>query len=139
MSSRQRIAALTMASVTAVGMCVAIADAPQAVADPCTGAAADAQPLPNQAFQIPSPSRIAPFNRPIGHRPAGANDSAPLPRLGQLPLAIMKPLIPPPMGQVNKSAAVAPVPPRPGAPAAPAPAAAAAPAPVPDAQPAPVP
>ena len=34
-----------------------------AQADPCTGAAATAQPLPEQAYQIPSPSRIAPFDR----------------------------------------------------------------------------
>jgi hypothetical protein len=133
MSPRQRIASLTMASVSVVGLCVAIA--PQANAEPCTGAAAAAQPLPNQRFQIPSPSRIAPFNRPLGHRPTGANDAAPLPRLGQLPLAIMKALIPPPMGQVNKSAAVAPVP-KPGVPAAAAPAP--APVPAPAAAPAPV-
>src|SRR6201746_1448536 len=134
MSPRHRITSLTMASVTVVGMCVAIA--PEANAEPCTGAAAAAQPLPNQRFQIPSPSRIAPFNRPLGHRPSGANDSAPLPRLGQLPLAIMKALIPPPMGQVNKSAAVVPVPPKPVTPPpAPVPVPAPAPAPVSSAPP----
>jgi len=118
MSPRQRIASLTMASVTAIGMCVMFA--PAASADPCTGAAAEAQPLPNQRVQIPSPSRFA-FSRPIGHRPAGANDAAPLPRLGQLPLAIMKALIPPPVGQVNKQAAVVPAPQPVPAAAAPAP------------------
>ncbi|BBZ74775.1 hypothetical protein MANY_01120 [Mycolicibacterium anyangense] len=112
--------------------------APPASAEPCQGASADAQPLPNQAFEIPNPSRIAPFDRPIGHKPAGANDEAPLPKLGQLPLAIIKALIPN-SGQVQKQGAVAPVKPGtttqtpPAAQQAPAP----APAPAPAAQPAP--
>lgn len=101
---------------------------PPASAEPCTGAAAAAQPLPNQAFRIPSPSAIAPFNRPIGHKPVGANDSAPLPKLGLLP-ALLKALTPPP-ATVQKQAAVVPTPkPVPAQQAAPAPAAAAAPAP----------
>jgi len=49
--------------------------------------------MANQAFRIPSPSAIAPFNRPIGHKPVGANDAAPLPKLGLLP-AILKALTP---------------------------------------------
>jgi len=64
-----------------------------AQADPCTGAAATAQPLPEQAYQIPSPSRIAPFDRPTGHRPAGTDDNAPSPKLGQL-MALLKAVIP---------------------------------------------
>ncbi len=72
----------------------------------------------------------------------GANDQAPLPRLGQLPLAILKALIPN-TGQVRQRAAVVPAPnpggaqPVPNA-AQPAPAPAAPqPAPAPAAQPAP--
>ena len=80
-----------------------------ASAEPCEGAAAAAQPQPNQAYQIPSPSRLAPFNRPLGHKPTGANDQAPLPKLGQLPLAILKALVPK-KAQVEKQAAVVPSP-----------------------------
>jgi hypothetical protein len=137
MSSRQRITSLSMASTLVAGLCVAITVAPPAVAEPCQGAAAAAQPLPNQAVQIPSPSALAPFQRPIGHKPVGANESAPLPKLGQLPLAILKALIPKPTqaatsaqaAQVEQQAAVVPAP-NPGgaqqvepAPAQPAPAA----------------
>lgn len=104
-------AAAAVALVLPLG--VSLAAAPAASAEPCEGAAAAARPLPGQAFQIPSPSALAPFNRPIGHKPAGANDQAPLPKLGQLPLAILKALIPaqqPQSGQVRQQAAVAPVP-----------------------------
>ena len=114
MSPRLRITSATVATVV-VGASLAIVTPPQALAEPCTGAAAAARPLPNQAFQIPNPSGIAPFNRPIGHKPAGANESAPAPKLGQLPLMIMKALIPGPVkqtqsGQVQQQAAVVPQP-----------------------------
>ena len=140
MSPRPRIASVSIASAAAVGLIVAVVVAPPAVADPCTGAAAAAQPLPNQAFEIPSPSGIAPFNRPIGHKPAGSNDAAPLPKLGLLP-ALLKALTPGPVpGQVQKQAAVVPTPNPAGtaqtpATAQPAPAPAAAPAPVPSGPP----
>jgi hypothetical protein len=132
MSPRPRIAPLSTASAAVIGLCVALGVAPLATAEPCEGAAAAAQPLPNQAFQIPSPSALAPFNRPIGHKPVGANDQAALPKLGLLP-ALLKALTPR-SGQVQQQAAVVPSP-TPGAatqqaPAAqPAPAAAPAPAP----------
>lgn len=117
-----------MASALAVGLCaglcIATGVAPPASADPCEGASAEAQPLPNQAFQIPKPSGIAPFDRPIGHKPAGANDQAPLPKLGEL----IKSLIPQ-SSQVQKQAAVVPSP-KPGAGTAQAPVAA-QPAPAP--------
>lgn len=122
--------ASALAAGLCAGLCVATGVAPPASAEPCEGASAEAQPLPNQAFQIPKPSGIAPFDRPIGHKPAGANDQAPLPKLGEL----IKSLIPQ-SSQVQKQAAVAPSP-KPGAattqtPAAaqpaPAPAAAAGP------------
>ncbi len=90
--------------------------APPARAEGCQGAAAAAQPLPNQAFQIPSPSKIAPLNRPAGHRPVGTNDQAPLPNLGQLLAQVLTPK----SAQVQKQAAVAPVPkPDPGGTTAP--------------------
>jgi hypothetical protein len=136
MSPRPRIASVSVASAAAIGLVVAIGVAPPATAEPCTGAAAEAQPLPSQAVQIPSPSALAPFNRPIGHKPVGANDQAPLPRLGQLPLAILKALIPR-SAPVQQQAAVVPAPNPPGnqqTPNAPQP----APAPA-GAQPAPAP
>jgi hypothetical protein len=115
MSPRQRITSMSIASTLVTGLCVAIGVASPAAAEPCQGAAAAAQPLPNQAVQIPSPSALAPFQRPIGHKPVGANDSAPLPKLGQLPLAILKALIPKtPKAtqgeQVQQQAAVVPSP-----------------------------
>ncbi|MFA5711558.1 DUF4185 domain-containing protein [Mycolicibacterium sp.] len=136
MSSRQRTVPASLATSAVVGLCVAIGVAPMAGAEPCTGAAAAARPLPEQAFQIPSPSALAPFQRPIGHKPPGANESAPLPKLGQLPLAILKALIPK-SAQVEQQAAVRPSPNPAGAqqaqPVAPQP----APQPAPAARPAP--
>jgi hypothetical protein len=120
----------------AVGLIAVIGVAPQANAEPCEGAAAEAQPLPTQAFEIPSPSRLAPFNRPIGHMPSGANDQAALPKPGLLP-ALLKALTPPRAAPVQQQAAVVPSPNPNGtthqrapeaAKPAPAPAAAAAPA-----------
>ncbi|HZQ30412.1 MAG TPA: DUF4185 domain-containing protein [Mycobacterium sp.] len=46
---------------------------------------------------------------PLGHRPTGANESAPLPKLGQLPLALFKALTPR-SAPVQQQAAVAPPP-----------------------------
>jgi hypothetical protein len=104
-----------VASAAALGLIVAIGVvAPPAIADACDNPAASAQPLPSQAFQIPSPSGISPLNRPIGHKPAGSNDRAGLPKLGLLP-AIIKALTPP-AAPVQQQAAV--VPPNPGGPAA---------------------
>jgi Domain of unknown function (DUF4185) len=134
MSPRRRIASVSVASAAAVGLIVAAVVAPPAAAEPCTGAAADAQPLPNQAFRIPSPSNISPFNRPIGHMPAGANDGAPLPKLGLLPTILSA--LTPRAAQVQQQAAVVPTPkPAPAqqrAPAAQPVPAAAVPEPAPD-------
>ncbi|CAN5662395.1 hypothetical protein BH09ACT7_BH09ACT7_44980 [soil metagenome] len=131
MSTRRRIAPL-LASTSLVVFSVAIGAAPSASAEPCEGAAA-AQPAGANSAELPSPSALSPFNRQTGHKPAGANDQAPLPRLGQLPLAILKALTPR-SAAVQQQAAVAPSP-TPGGTAAqqpapvaqPAPAAAAAP------------
>jgi len=140
MSPRLRISSISMTSATVIGFCVAIGVAPTALADPCEGAAAQAQPLPNQAFQIPSPSRLAPFNRPIGHKPVGANDASPLPKLGLLP-ALLKALTPPPVksAQVQQQAAVVPQPNPNGAATQQNPAAQQVPDAAPAAAPAPIP
>jgi hypothetical protein len=71
---------------------------------------------------------------PTGHRPPNANARAPLPKLGLLPAAILKALVPN-SGRVQQQAAVAPSPTPPAAanqqPAQPVPDAAAAPPPAP--------
>lgn len=141
MSPRTRIASATGLSALSLASALvgtSLVIAPPALAEPCQGAAAAARPLPNQAFQIPKPSGIAPLDRPIGHKPVGANDAAPTPKLGQLPLAILKALIPnsgqtqqQQAGQIQQQAAVVPAP-APPTQQAPQPApAAAAPAPAP--------
>jgi hypothetical protein len=107
MSPRRRIASLTVASAVAIGLVVAIGVASPATADPCEGAAANAQPSPEQAFRLPNPGTHA-FG-PIGHKPVGANGSAPLPKLGLLPLAIIN-AIAPRSAQVQQQAAVIPPP-----------------------------
>lgn len=80
--------------------------APPAAAEGCSGAAAQAQPLPGQDVQIPSPGKIAPLSRPIGHKPVGANDKAPLPNIGQMLAQALAPKAAP----VQQQAAVALVP-----------------------------
>lgn len=107
MSPRPLVASISMVSAAVVGLCTSIGVASPAAADPCEGAAAAAQPLPNQAFRLPSPS--AHQLVPLGHRPAGANSSAPLPKLGRLPLALFNALTPH-SAPVQQQAAVAPAP-----------------------------
>ena len=111
MSPRGRIASVSMASAVAIGLCVAIGVASPVTADPCEGAAASAQPSPDQAFRLPNPG-THPFG-PMGHKPVGANALAPLPRLGLLPLAVLN-AIAPHSAPVQQQAAVVP-PPRPRA------------------------
>jgi hypothetical protein len=79
--------------------------APPASAEGCSGAAAQAQPLPGQDVQIPSPGKIAPLSRPIGHKPVGANDKAPLPNIGQILAQVLKPTA----AAVQQQGAVVPV------------------------------
>ena len=107
--------------------------APTASAEGCSGAAAQAQPLPGQDIQIPSPGKIAPLTRPLGHKPIGANDAAPLPNIGQILAQVLNPNA----AQAQKAAAVVPAP-QPVSPVAPAPVAA-APLPAPAAAVAPSP
>lgn len=102
-----------MALAAVTGLTAAIGIAPIAAADPCTGAAAAAQPPPGLNREVASPSKI-PFSPPTGHRPPGTNEKAPMPKLGQLPLEILKALYPK-SAAVQKEAAVAPTPPSPSA------------------------
>jgi hypothetical protein len=107
MSPRPRIASVSVASAAAIGLSIAIGVAPLASAEPCTGAAAAAQPpaAPN-AGETPS---LGPNRPPVGHRPRNTNESAPLPRMGQLPAAILNALSPR-SARVQQQAAVDPVP-----------------------------
>jgi hypothetical protein len=112
MPPRARIASVSVASATVLGLCVAIGVAPPATAEPCTGAAAAAQP-PAAAAETPDlPSSSD--RRPTGQRPRNANDGAPLPRLGQLPSRILSSLSPR-SAQVQQQAEVAPQPSPPAA------------------------
>ncbi|NMK65682.1 hypothetical protein HHM26_12715, partial [Staphylococcus capitis] len=88
MSTRRRISVVLMTSAV-IGSSVAVDVAPVAYADPCAGPAAGLQPptpVPDDGIPGQAP--------PIGRRPAGANDKAPLPELGKLPLAILKQVLP---------------------------------------------
>jgi hypothetical protein len=129
MSPRPRNASISMVSAVAIGVSVAIGVAAPASAEPCQGAAAAIQPpaAPAETPSLPTSSG----GRPVGHKPPNANERAPLPRLGQVPLAVMKALTPR-SGRVQQQAAVVP-PPNPGNPqppnvTQPVPAAAAPPA-----------
>lgn len=87
MSPSRTCAILLTAAV--VGSTVAIDVAPRAVADPCTGPVASIAPSgPVVDEGIPGETP------PIGRRPVNANDRAPLPNLGKLPLAILKSVLP---------------------------------------------
>jgi len=131
MSPRLRFASISVASAAAIGLCVATGVAPPAAAEPCTGEAA-AQPAPAPSATQP----LAPAGGlPTGHRPPNANARAPLPKLGQIPAAILKALTPQ-AARVQQQAAVEPSPTPPVAANQQPPAAA---QPVPEAAPAPPP
>src|ERR1700757_5115930 len=99
MSPRHRFASVLVAPVTAIGLIGAIGVA-------STATAAEAQPPPGQPFSLPSPSARS-FG-PVGHKPVGANASAPLPKPGPLK-AILNSLLPR-SAQVQQQAAVVPPP-----------------------------
>jgi hypothetical protein len=94
-----------VASAAVIGLSGVIGVAAPASAEPCTGPAANAMP-PNSA---PNTGLPTPY-LPGGQRPRNANESAPLPSLGQLPIAILKALNPN-SSKVDKQSAV--VPPKP--------------------------
>jgi hypothetical protein len=132
MSPRLRFASISVASASAVALCVAIGVASPAAAEPCTDAAAAAQPAAPAAPAQPLPTTGGP---PRGHRPPNANANAPLPRLGQISRALLNAFTPQ-TGQVQKQAEVAPQPIPPAAANQQQPVAA---QPVPEAAPAPPP
>ncbi|PXX09291.1 DUF4185 domain-containing protein [Mycolicibacterium moriokaense] len=130
MSPRLRFASISVASAAVIGLCVATGVAPPASAEPCTGEAAAAQP------DAPAAQPLTPAGGlPTGHRPAYANARAPLPKLGQIPAAILKALTPQ-SARVQQQAGVAPAPTPPVAANQPPPVAA---QPIPEAAPAPAP
>ena len=137
MSPFARIASIPVASAAAVGLVFGIVVAPPAAAEPCTGAAAEAQPptAPNAAATPELPGVSGP---PIGHRPRKANDSAPLPNLGRLSRSILNSFMPQ-SARVQQQAGVAPPPAPPPVPDAAAIAQPAPPAPAPGPAPAPAP
>jgi D-arabinan endo alpha-(1,5)-arabinofuranosidase len=104
-----RIASVSVASTAAIGLCAVTGVAPPAFAEPCTDAAAAAQPQP-PAAPSPLPTTGGP---PVGHRPAYSNPNSPLPRIGQLSRALLN-AFNPNAGQVKKEAGVAPPPAPPG-------------------------
>ena len=130
MSPRLRFASISVALTAAVALCVAIGVAPPATAEPCTGEAAAAQPDVAPTRSLPAAGGL-----PTGHRPPNANARAPLPRLGQIPSAILNALSPR-SARVQQQAAVEPSPTPPVAANQQPPAAA---QPVPEAAPAPAP
>lgn len=138
MSPFARIASIPVASAAAVGLVFGVVVAPPASAEPCTGAAAEAQPpsAPNASATPALPGVSGP---PIGHRPRKANDSAPLPNLGKLSRSILNSFLPQ-SGRVQQQAGVVPpAPPPPPVPDAAPIAAPAPPAPAPGPAPAPPP
>ncbi|MGV0800934.1 hypothetical protein ABQF26_28470, partial [Mycolicibacterium elephantis] len=83
MSPRPRIPTLSVASAAAIGLLATLGVAAPAHAEPCTGAAAAAQP-PAAGNAEETPLLPGLNRRPVGQRPDGANDDAPLPSLGQI-------------------------------------------------------
>ena len=90
MSAIRRIISVSVASATVIGLIMPVGDAPPAMAAACSAPEANVPPpagMPN----IPSPGPVAP---PTGRRPRGANDNAPLPKLGPLISSLLKPTVP---------------------------------------------
>lgn len=81
MSAFSRIASMTVAASTALGLIGVTGLAPRAGAEPCTGPAANAAP---GAAAPPIPAPGPSMQPPTGHRPPGTNDNAPLPDIGAL-------------------------------------------------------
>ncbi|MCG5431954.1 DUF4185 domain-containing protein [Mycobacterium sp. MYCO198283] len=135
MSLGRRIA---RAAVAVVALSISLIVTSPARAEPCTGAAAQAQAPAAQNVQTapwtpiagrgPAPNHPSP---PTGHRPRGANEGAALPRLGQVSRSILGALDPRPQ-PVRQQAAAVPAPRPPATPNTQPPnAAQAAPAPAP--------
>ena len=90
MSAFPRIVSLSMASAAAIGLIVAIGPAPPASALPCGAPEANIEPPP--AAAAPLPTNLTPRPQTLtGRRPQGANEHAPLPKLGPLIAALLNP------------------------------------------------
>ncbi|BBY43545.1 DUF4185 domain-containing protein [Mycolicibacterium celeriflavum] len=111
MSPRPRIAPMSVASAAVIGLSFVLGVAPPATAEPCTGAAAAAQP---PAAPNTEATPALPGGPPVGHRPRGTNEEAPSPRLGRLPAEILNSLSPR-SATVEQQADVRPSPPPPSA------------------------
>jgi len=102
-----------MASAAATGLIVAIGVAPAATADLCSSAPAPNTAAPPNAG-APTPALPWPLDHiPIGRKPVGANEHAPLPKLGPLISALLNPSRN--SASVHNQAAVIPGPNPPGA------------------------
>jgi hypothetical protein len=111
MSTILRIVSVSVASAAAVGLIVPISLAPPATAATCKDPAANVDPPPGSPVTSPSPV----VRPPAARRPRGANEHAPLPRLGPLISSLFSPITRP-TAPVRQQAAV--VPPAPSPPAA---------------------
>ncbi len=110
MSVTRRIVSVSMVSAVAIGMVVATDLAPPAIAATCNAPEANVDPPPGAT----SPSPIAQLPQlPLGRRPRGANERAPLPKLGPLISALIHPNGSGTAGPVRQQAAVVPPAPNP--------------------------
>lgn len=93
MSAIRRIVSVWMASAAAIGIVVPIGVAPPANAATCNDPAANVDPPAAPPVVSPMPGGQIPARPPLptGRRPRGANDHAPLPRLGPLISALLHP------------------------------------------------
>lgn len=100
-----------MASAAAIGLIVTLGVTPVANAEPCSGAAAAVQPPPTPSG---GETPALPGGPPRGHRPSGASEAAPLPRLGQVPRAVLNAFgLAPQSARVQQQAGTLPNPPAP--------------------------
>jgi Domain of unknown function (DUF4185) len=114
-----------MASAAAIGLIAAICVAPPASAD--DDGCSNAPPPPSLSPNVGAPTPSLPHLPPLGRKPVGANQHAPLPRLGPLISALLHPgsrysaskqneaaVIPPPnppgAGNQQPPNAIAPIP-----------------------------
>ena len=108
MSPRLRIASISVASAIAIGLCVAIGVAPPASAEPCTRRCRRSPTSCPPRPRLPTCPRRPTADR-SGKGLPSANERAPLPKLVQIPRAILNALHPR-SAQVQQQAGVAPSP-----------------------------
>src|ERR1700761_7327220 len=113
MAAMRRIVSMSVASASAFGLVLPIAVAPPVSATPCNAPEANAPP-PAALPDMPAPAPVV--VPPTGRRPRGANENAPLPKLGPLIQSfgsLLKPLTQA-QKQAQLQAAVTPGPTPPG-------------------------